>query len=261
MTAQRALERDARAPRRAGTARFATLEARARQAQRGSMTIASGFIDGASKCTMKHIVDASDDPLHRARARLDELLATLEAKRADHALLPAARNAIECLGGLARFGASVRDMYDAVDHTVNVLTPLLDRDPGDALCAPLLEQRAIDLSAIVAEVGDLSQLAPDDQESWSEAATETLGMRDSADAWLLGAAAILRRLEPSVEREHFERARERTVASVSRFDAALKPAIAGLTRLRDTARAALMRARGDKGYARRAWYWRTLAEG
>jgi hypothetical protein len=76
----------------------------------------------------------------------------------------------------------------------------------------------------------------------------------------LGAAALLRFIEPSTERENFERARERTVASVARFDRALKPAIAGLSPLRDTARAALMRARGDKGYARRAWYWRTLAE-
>lgn len=176
-------------------------------------------------------------------------------------MLPAARNAIECLGGLARFGASAADMADAVGHTARLLVPMLNRDPGDALCAPLLEQRATDLVAVINEVGDLSNLALDDQESWSEAATETLGMRDSADAWLLGAAALLRFIEPGVAREHFERARERTVASVARFDRALKPAIAGLSPLRDTARAALMRARGDKGYARRAWYWRTLAEG
>ncbi|MBL8680795.1 MAG: hypothetical protein JNK05_16570 [Myxococcales bacterium] len=205
-------------------------------------------------------MDASDDPLFRARARLDELLQTLHAKRADKAMLPAARNAIECLGGLARFGASARDMSDAVEHTVGVLVPLLDRDPGDALCAPLLEQRAVDLTHVVAEAGDLAQLAEDDRESWCEAATETLGMRDAADAWLLGAAAILRRIEQGTERENFERARERTVAAVARFDIALKPAIAGLSPLRDTARSALMRARGDKGYARRAWYWRTLAE-
>lgn len=205
-------------------------------------------------------MDASDDPLHRARARLNELLATLEAKGAERAMLPAARNAIECLGGLARFGANPRDMYDAVEHTARLLTPMLDRDPGDALCAPLLEQRAVDLTAVVNEVGDLSNMDLDDQESWAEAATETLGMRDSADAWLLGAAALLRWLQPGDERDNFERTRERTVAAVARFDRALKPAIAGLTPLRDTARAALMRARGDKGYARRAWYWRTLAE-
>lgn len=206
-------------------------------------------------------MDASDDPLHRARARLNELLANLEGNGSNHAMLPAARNAIECLGGLARFGASARDMYDAVEHTARLLTPMLDRDPGDALCAPLLEQRAVDLSAVVREVGDLSNLDADDQESWAEAATETLGMRDSVDAWLLGASALLRWFQPSDERDHFERARERTVAAVARFDRALKPAIAGLSPLRDTARAALMRARGDRGYARRAWYWRTLAEG
>lgn len=175
-------------------------------------------------------------------------------------MLPAARNAIECLGGLARFGASLADMADAVKQTATMLVPMLRQDPADALCVPLLEQRATDLVAVIHQVGDLSNLDPDDRESWIEAATETLGMRDSADAWLLGAAALLRFIEPGIEREHLERARERTVASVARFDRALTPAIAGLSPLRDTARAALMRARGDKGYARRAWYWRTLAE-
>ena len=85
-------------------------------------------------------------------------------------------------------------------------------------------------------------------------------MRDSADAWLLGASALLRSLQPGQQRDFFERCRERVVGSVARFDRALKPAMGGLSVLRETARVALMRARGDKGYPRRAWYWRVLAQ-
>jgi hypothetical protein len=218
-------------------------------------------MNGRGDCSIRVVVDASQDPLHQARARLDETLSTLEDQGADPAMLPAARNAIECLGGLARFGANPRDMSDAVARTGTLLEPLLARDPGDALCAPLLEQRATDLAGVVSTAGDLAQLPEDDRDSWIEAATETLGMRDSVDAWLLGAASLLRWFSPGPARDHFERARERTVAAVLRFDRALEPAIAGLSPLRDTARGALMRARGDRGYPRRAWYWQRLAEG
>ncbi|MDP3279111.1 MAG: hypothetical protein Q8Q09_28220 [Deltaproteobacteria bacterium] len=205
-------------------------------------------------------MDASNDPLHQARARLEDTLTTLEAQGANHAMLPAARNAIECLGGLARFGATAGDMAHAVARTGEAITRLLDRDPGEALCAPLLEQRAIDLAAVVTQMGPLETLASDDREAWTEAAVETVGLRDAADAWLLGAAALLRYIEPGPARDYFEQSRERTVALVARFDLALMQAMGGLSVLRDTAREALRRARGDRGYPRRAWYWRTLAE-
>jgi hypothetical protein len=151
-------------------------------------------------------------------------------------------------------------MQGAVYRIGAVLEKLLDRDPGEALGAVLLEQRATDLTQLVTELGSIARLDADDRESWTEAATETLGMRDSADAWLLGAAAILRALPPGPQREYFERCRERVVAAVARFDRALKPAMGGLSVIRETARGALMRARGDKSYPRRAWYWRVLAQ-
>ncbi len=205
-------------------------------------------------------VNAAEDPLHNARARLEDTLRSVTSSKLDHALLPAVRNAIECLGGLARFGVSAADMQSATHRIGEVLVKLLDRDPGEALGAVLLEQRAMDLTQLVTELGSIARLDADDRESWTEAAVETLGMRDSADAWLLGASALLRSLEPGPQRDFFERCRERVVGSVARFDRALKPAMGGLSVLRETSRVALMRARGDKGYARRAWYWRVLAQ-
>jgi hypothetical protein len=206
-------------------------------------------------------VDAPDDPLHSAREKLDDTLATLQGAADDPAMALAARNAIVSLGGMVRFGAPAGDIAYAVQRTVQAVRRHLERDPGETLMFPLLDSRAFDLSRVVGEHGDLERLDPDDRQSWIEAAYEIFEARDAADAWLLGTAALLRAIEPSDERTHLERARERAVSAITRFDRALEPALSGLSPLRDDAKKAVMRAKADKGYVRRAHYWVKIIEG
>jgi hypothetical protein len=205
-------------------------------------------------------VDAPDDPLASARAQLESTLETLGGASNDPAMMLAARNAIVALGGMARFGATAIDMARAVARTGETVRRYLDNDPGEALAFPLLDARATALADVVREHGDLTRLDPDDQQNWVEEAYEIFAARDAADAWLLGAAALLRWLRDGgdEQRTHLERARERAVMAIARFDRALEPALAGLSPLRNAARTALARARADKGYARRAHYWVTI---
>jgi hypothetical protein len=204
---------------------------------------------------------SSGDPVSQAEARLDDTLASLHGAPDDPAMIMAARNAIVALGGMSRFGASAAAMARAVSRTSRAVHTHLDRDPGESLAFPLLDARATALAEVVRERGDLSRLDADDRASWVEEAFEILAARDAADAWLLGAAALLRALEPGDQRTHLERTRERAVAAIARFDRALEPAIHGLSPLRDAARTALERARSDRGYPRRARYWVRIAEG
>ncbi len=206
-------------------------------------------------------MDASDDPLHSAREKLEDTLATLQGAANDPAMMLAARNAVVSLGGMVRFGAPAGDIADAVARTVEAVRRHLERDPGETLMFPLLDSRAVDLSRVIARHGDLDRLDEDDKQSWIEAAYEIFEARDAADAWLLGTAALLRALEPGAERTHLERARERAVAAIARFDRALEPALGGLSPLRDDAKKAVMRAKADKGYMRRAHYWVKIIEG
>lgn len=205
-------------------------------------------------------VGTPDDPLELARARLDETLQTLSGAASDPAMILVARNAIEALGALARFGAPPAEMAHAVRRTGEAVQKFLDADPGETLAVVLLDQRAAALAEVVQQRGDLAQLDEEDRQNWIEAAYEVLAARDAADAWLLGAAALLRWLPPGDRRTHLERVRERAVAAVHRFDRALDPALSGLSPLRDAARQAIARARGDRGYVRRAHYWTRIAE-
>jgi hypothetical protein len=162
---------------------------------------------------------------------------------------------------MVRFGAPAGDIAYAVRRTVQAVRRHLERDPGETLMFPLLDSRAFDLSRVVGEHGDLDRLEPEDKQSWIEAAYEIFEARDAADAWLLGTAALLRALEPGDERTHLERARERAVVAIARFDRALEPALGGLSPLRDDAKKAVLRAKTDKGYVRRAHYWVRIIEG
>jgi hypothetical protein len=203
-------------------------------------------------------VDAPDDLLSSARERLDETLGALSGAAIDPAMILVARNAIESLGALARFGAPVGEMARAVARTGEAVRRFLDRDPGEALAHVLLDRRAAALAEVVRERGDLAGLDEEDRQNWIEEAFEIFAARDAADAWLLGAAALLRWLEAGEERTHLERVRERAVAGVARFDHALAPALGGLSPLREAARIAVARARADAGYERRARYWTAL---
>lgn len=207
-------------------------------------------------------MDIPDDPLSSARARLDDTLESLKGTAAgDPAMMLAARNAIVALGGLARFGAPPGDMSRAVLRTAEAVRRHLEKDPGEALAFPLLDSRANALSDVVRQHGDLDRLDPEDRQNWVEEAFEIFAARDAADAWLLGAAALLRWIQPGDRRTHLERARERAVGSVARFDRALEPALSGLTSLRDAAKNAVLRAKYDKGYVRRAHYWIKIIDG
>lgn len=206
-------------------------------------------------------MEASDDPLSSARATLDDTLASLNGAVADPAMIMSARNAIVALGGMARFGAPPLEMARAVQRTGEAVRTHLVKDPGEALAYPLLDARATALADVVQSCGDLSNLDPDDTESWTEEAFELFAARDAADAWLLGAAALLRWFQPGDERTHLERSRERAVVSIVRFDYALDPALDGLSPLRDAAKKAVMRARADKSYVRRAHYWKRIIDG
>lgn len=205
-------------------------------------------------------VDSSDDPLSSAKARLDDTLETLHGAANDPAMMLAARNAIVALGGLARFGASATEMARAVERTCEAVRKHLDPDPGEALTYPLLDARAAALAEVVREHGDLDRLDAEDRTNWLEEAYEIMAARDAADAWLLGAAALLRALEPGEQRTNLERTRERAVAMVARFDRALEPALVGLSPLREAAQHALARARADRSYVRRARYWARILE-
>src|SRR5262249_44155571 len=137
----------------------------------------------------------------------------------------------------------------------------LQRDPGDALTQPLLDARAAALAAVVQQHGDLDRLPPEDRQNWVEEAFEIFAVRDAADAWLLGAAALLRGLTDGNERSNLERVRERAVAAITRFDRALDPALSGLSPLREAAKNAVTRAKSDWSYVRRAPYWVRIIEG
>lgn len=203
-----------------------------------------------------------DDPLESARAGLADTLDNLasSAIKADSAMLPAARNAIVALGGLVRFGAPPREMADAVVRTGELILPHLERDPGEALMFPLLQAQARALAEVIAQHGDLGDMDDEDRATWEEGAYEVLSSRDLADAWLLGAAALLRWLDPGAQRGNLERVRERAVHAVASFDRALSPALTGLSTLKDAAKRAIVRARTDKGYMRRAFYWVKIIE-
>jgi len=205
-------------------------------------------------------VELPDDPLASARERLEETLATLTGVETNPAMMLAARNAIVSLGGLGRFGATAADMAKSVSRTAGVVLRYLHRDPGEALAYPLLDTRAAALAEVVREHGDLANLGPDDRPHWIEEAFELFAARDACDAWLLGAASLLRAIEPCNQRTHLEKARERAVAAVARFDRALEPALGGLSPLREAAQRALERTRADTSYVRRARYWRRLVE-
>jgi hypothetical protein len=205
-------------------------------------------------------VDAPDDPLSMARARLEETLGTLSGAANDPAMILVARNAIEALGSLGRFGVQPGEMARAVARTGEAVRRFLDRDPGETLALVLLDKRAAALADVVRERGDLAQLDEEDRQNWIEEAFEIFAARDAADAWLLGAAALLRWFEPGAERTHLERVRERAVIAIERFDHALAPALGGLSPLRETAKTAIMRARADKGYLRRARWWLGVLE-
>ena len=202
----------------------------------------------------------ADDPLAQAQALLDDTLETLGNGSEDPALLLAARNAVVALGGLVRFAAPVATLVDAVERTLAAIRPLLARDPGDTLMYPLLESRADALAEVVRTYGDLDRLEPDQRQDWLEEAYVIFNARDAADAWLLGTAALLRRIAPGTERAHLERTRERGVAAIVAFDRALEPALRGLSPLRDDAKKAVLRARVDRGYVRRAHYWVAIIE-
>lgn len=203
-----------------------------------------------------------DDPLASARARLEDTLDNMSSSaiRADPAMLPAARNAIVSLGGLMRFGAPAREMAAAVVRTGELILPHLEKDPGEALMFPLLEAQARALSEVIEQHGDLGEMEEEDRTTWEEGAYELLSSRDLTDAWLLGAAALLRWLEPGDRRSNLERVRERAVLSVASFDRALAPALAGLSTLKEAAERAIVRAKPDKGYLRRAHYWTRIIE-
>jgi hypothetical protein len=207
------------------------------------------------------VEQGSDDLLATARARLDDTLATLTTNGDDPAMMLAARNAIVALGGLSRFAAPAGEMARAVSRTRDAVQGHLDTDPGEALAFPLLDSRAAALAEVVREHTDLSQLDAEDRTSWIEEAYELFAARDAADAWLFGAAALLRAIPAGDRRTNLERARERAVMAVARFDRALAPALTGLSPLREAARNALARARVDGGFARRAFYWVRVAEG
>lgn len=207
-------------------------------------------------------MEATDDPLASARATLDDTLASLTSEAASEpAMIMSARNAIVALGGMARFGAPPLEMARAVERTGAAVRAHLEKDPGDALGYPLLDARATSLAEVVQSCIDLSNLDADDTQSWTEEAFELFSARDAADAWLLGAAALLRWFSPGDERTHLERARERAVVAIARFDYALDPALDGLSPLRDAAKTAVMRAKADKGYVRRAHYWKRIIDG
>jgi hypothetical protein len=206
-------------------------------------------------------VDAPDDPLHSAREKLDDTLATLQGAANDPAMMLAARNAIVSLGGMVRFGAPAAEMARAVARTSEAVGRHLDRDPGETITFPLLDARATALSQVIQQHGDLDRLEPDDRQNWLEEAYEIFAARDNADAWLLGAAALLRALDQGDHRTHLERARERAVAAIAKFDRALEPALSGLSPLREDAKKAVIRAKTDKGYMRRAYYWVKIIEG
>jgi hypothetical protein len=206
-------------------------------------------------------VEVPSDPLTVARARLDDTLATLSEGSNEPAMMLAARNAIMALGGMARFHAQAGDLAFAVARTGEAVRRFLDRDPGEDLCYPLLDARAAALSDVVREHGDLGGLGAEIQADWVQEAFEIFAARDAADAWLLGAAALLRWFPAGEHRKHLERARERAVAAIARFDRALEPALGGLSPLRDAAHEALERARTDEGYARRAQYWVRVLQG
>ena len=206
-------------------------------------------------------MDAPDDPLRSTREKLDDTLATLQGAANDPAMMLAARNAIVSLGGMVRFAAPAGEMARAVARTSEAVRRHLDRDPGETITFPLLDARAVALAGVVQQHGDLERLEPDDRQNWLEEAYEIFAARDAADAWLLGAAALLRAIEPGNERTHLERARERAVANIARFDRALEPALSGLSILRDDAKKAVVRAKADKGYMRRAHYWVKIIEG
>ncbi|MEI8255591.1 MAG: hypothetical protein WCJ30_07965 [Deltaproteobacteria bacterium] len=206
-------------------------------------------------------MDAPDDPLLSAREKLDDTLASLHGAANDPAMIMAARNAIVSLGGMVRFGSPAGEMAQAVARTAEAVRRQLVRDPGDTLAFPLLDSRAAALAAVVQQHGDLERLDPEDRHSWVEEAYEIFAARDAADAWLLGAAALLRCIEPGEERTYLERAREGAVAAITRFDRALEPALGGLSPLREDAKKAVVRAKADKGYMRRAYYWVKIIEG
>jgi hypothetical protein len=152
-------------------------------------------------------VDLPDDPLVSARARLEDTLATLSGNKNDPAMMLAARNAIVALGGLVRFGAGASEMAHAVERTGEAVLRFLDKDPGEALNFPLLDARATALSDVVRQHGDLERLDVEDRQNWVEEAFEVFAARDAADAWQLGAAALMRRFPTGTERSHLERAR------------------------------------------------------
>jgi hypothetical protein len=206
------------------------------------------------------VEQGSDDLLATARARLDDTLATLTTNGDDPAMMLAARNAIVALGGLSRFGAPAGEMARAVARTREAVLGHLGTDPGEALAFPLLDARATALAEVVREHEDLTRLDAEDRQSWVEEAYELFAARDAADAWFFGAAALLRAIPPGEQRTNLERARERAVIAVARFDRALEPALAGLSPLREAARSALARAPMDPGFARRAFYWVRVAE-
>lgn len=206
-------------------------------------------------------MEATDDPLGSARANLDDALASLAGEAASEpAMLLAARNAIVALGAMARHGAPPLELARAVERTGTAVRPHLESDPEDALGFPLREERATSLAEAVQNCNDLSNLEGEEAQSWADEASEVLFARDSADAWLVGAAALLRWFSPGDERTHLERARERAVVSIARYDYALEPALGGLSPLRDAAKGALARGKSDKGYARRAHYWKRVLD-
>lgn len=176
-------------------------------------------------------------------------------------MIMAARNAIVSLGGMVRFGSPAAEIASAVQRTAEAVRRHLQYDPGETIAFPLLDARAEALATVVQQHGDLERLEAEDRHSWVEEAYEIFATRDAADAWLLGAAALLRRIEPGNERGHLESARERAIVAIARFDRALEPALVGLSPLREDAKKAVVRAKADKGYLRRASYWVKIIEG
>ena len=175
-------------------------------------------------------------------------------------MMLSARNAVVALGGLVRFGAPAGEMAGAVAKTGEAVRKHLEKDPGETLMFPLLDARATALSEVVQQRGDLKHLYAEDRANRIEEAYEIYAARDAADAWLLGAAALIRWFPTGNVRMHLERARERGVAAIARFDRALDPALRGLSPLRDAAKKAVILARSDRGYVRRVYYWARIIE-